>query len=224
MVRARCARVSSWRRIWRNFDAQWRRARGGRAERPQASAVQRVRVQPLLVLQESAQGQGGLPVLIAFRPGPDGPGMKEDVAPKRIEIVRPVKRFRPWNAVGRQHVVSPFTGGSVTELSVTDGDRWRTVTLTMPQRTTDSPVNIAQSRKFLELSSEACRSSHGLAALLFRASSTSIHRPHGVEFTIVPVGSSRSRPSAPCNAWRLCPLDMNLLQCPNWPGTEELSR
>ena len=90
-------------------------------------------------------------MLIAFRPGPDGPGMKEDVAPKRIEIVRPVKRFRPWNAAGRQHVVSPFTGGSVTELSVTDGDRWRTVAPIMPQCTTDSPVNIAQSRKFLEI-------------------------------------------------------------------------
>jgi hypothetical protein len=49
----------------------------------------------------------------------------------------------------------PSAGGSVTELSVTDGYRWRTVTLIMPQRTPDSPVNIAQSRKFLELSSES---------------------------------------------------------------------
>jgi hypothetical protein len=45
----------------------------------------------------------------------------------------------------------PSAGGSVTELSVTDGYRWRTVTLIMPQCTTDSPVNIAQSRKFLEI-------------------------------------------------------------------------
>jgi hypothetical protein len=181
-------------------------------------------VQPLLVLQESAQGQGGLPVLIAFRPGPDGPGMKEDVAPKRFEIVRPVKRFRPWNAVGRQHVVSPFTGGSVTEPSVADGDRWRTVALTMPQRTADSPVNIAQSRKFLELSSEACRSSHGPRRLFVQGQlhfdpshplRRVYYRPCG-ELLLTTVGTS--------NARRLCPLDMNLLQCPNSPGTEELSQ
>src|SRR6266852_5922049 len=49
----------------------------------------------------------------------------------------------------------PSAGGSVTEPPVTDGYRWRTVAPIMPQRTTDSPVNIAQSRKFLELSSES---------------------------------------------------------------------
>jgi hypothetical protein len=124
MVRARCARVSSWRRIWRSFDAQWQGAQGGRAERPLASAVQRVCVQPLLVLQESAQGQGDLPVLIAFRPRPDRPGMKEDVAPKRFEIVHPVKRFGSWNAVGRRHVVSPF---SRWESYRTLRHRWRSM-------------------------------------------------------------------------------------------------
>jgi hypothetical protein len=45
----------------------------------------------------------------------------------------------------------PSAGGSVTEPPVTDGYRWRTVALIMPQCTTDSPVNIAQSRKFLEI-------------------------------------------------------------------------
>ena len=51
----------------------------------------------------------------------------------------------------------------------------------------------------------------------------SIHGAHCAEFTIVPVrlllttiGISSAR--------RLCPLDMNLLQRPNSPGTEELPR
>jgi len=41
------------------------------------------------------------------------------------------------------------------------------------------------------------------------------YRPRG-ELLLTTVGTS--------NARRLCPLDMNLLQCPNSPGTEELSR
>jgi hypothetical protein len=41
------------------------------------------------------------------------------------------------------------------------------------------------------------------------------YRPCG-ELRLTIVGTS--------NARRLCPLDTNLLQCPNWPGTEELPR
>jgi hypothetical protein len=62
-----------------------------------------------------------------------------------------------------------------------------------------------------------------LAAFLFRASSISTHRTYCAKFTIVPVGSCCSRPSAPATR-RLCPLDMNLLQGENSPGTEELPR
>src|SRR5882724_7413355 len=43
-----------------------------------------------------------------------------------------------------------------------------------------------------------------------------------------PSGKSSTRgaeiPGCTSNARRLCPLDMNLLQCPNSPDTEELSR
>jgi len=118
----------------------------------------------------------------------------------------------------------PSAGGSVTELSVTDGDRWRTVALIMPQCTTDSPVNIAQSRKFLELSSESLSIQPRPRRLVVqgqlhfdpsRPLRRVYYRPCG-ELLLTTVGTS--------NARRLCPLDMNLLQCPNSPGTEELSR
>jgi hypothetical protein len=225
MVRARCARVSSRRRILRSFDAQWRGARGGRAERPLASAVQRVRVQPLLVLQESAQGQGDLPLLIAFRPRPDRPGMKEDVAPKRFQIVHPVKRFRPWNAAGRQHVVSPF---SRWERYRTASHRW----LSMADGGADhAAVHYRLAGQYCSVTKisgncplKACRSSHGPRRLFVQGQlqfdpshplRQVYYRPRG-ETLLATVGTG--------NARRLCPLDMNLLQCPNSPGTEELSR
>jgi hypothetical protein len=127
-------------------------------------------VQPLSVLEEAAQGQGDLPLLIAFRPGQKGPGMKEGVAPDRFEIVHPVKRFRPWNAIGGWHVVSPRAGGGVTELSVADRYQWPTaIRSIMPHRTPDCPVNIAQSREFQEITSAGLLINHARGRLLLRA-------------------------------------------------------
>src|ERR1700688_4519116 len=107
MVLGRCEQVSSRHGILGKLDALSWCAQGGRAKRRRTSAVQRVRVQPLLVSEQSAQGQGDLPVLIAFRPWREGPGMKQRVAPKQFETVHRVKRFRSWNSIGRWHVVSP---------------------------------------------------------------------------------------------------------------------
>jgi hypothetical protein len=107
---------------------------------------------------------------------------------------------------------------------VIDGGRWRTVALIMPQCTTDSPVNIAQSRKFLELSSESL-------SIQPRPSPPSCSGPAPFR-SIAPTAPSllSSLWELPLttagtgNARRLCPLDMNLLQGENSPGTEELPR
>ncbi len=126
----------------------------GRKKKSPASIMQRVRVQPFLVFEKSAQAQGDLPVLAAFQPRWERPGIKQDVAPKHFEILDPVERLRLWNAIGRWHDIPPWSGGSVTELSVTDGGV--IIKTIMPQRMVDLLVNIARSQKFNEPSSE-CR-------------------------------------------------------------------
>ena len=104
----RCAQGSSLHRILGNADALWRRKTGGKPKVSLASAVQRVRVQPVLVLEEPSQRQCDLPVLVAFRSRWERPGMKQDVAPEHLEIVHPVERQLGRRvAIGRWHVVPP---------------------------------------------------------------------------------------------------------------------
>jgi hypothetical protein len=86
-----------------------------------ASAIQRARVHPFLVFEESAQRQCDLPMLVAFGPSWKGLGITQYVTPKYREIVDPVKRFRLWNAIERWH---DFHLGLKRECYRTVSHRW----------------------------------------------------------------------------------------------------